>query len=179
MSPNRSPLWIQMQHTMVRVLSVVLGAVDGLFNVRWGERLLERLAGRWRSHLAQLDETLAQLEVERNQLQLQAEALAIHAAAVYLGGRSLVRDELRFDPTDPHDEEILEASIDLLVKARLASIETTEIEPGHYVYYLEPDWPAIHARLDGAVERVGPQMAHWLREGLDFIDEAFLPRAEV
>jgi hypothetical protein len=177
-SPKRSSVWIQMQLTMLRVLSVVLGAVDSLFNVRWGERLLERLAGRWRSKLAQLDEALAQLEAERNQLQQQAEALAIHAAVIYLGGRSLVRDELRFDPTDPHDEEILEASIDLLVKARLASIEIIEIEPGHYVYNLEPDWPAIHARLDRAVERVGPQMANWLREGLKFIDEAFLPHAE-
>jgi hypothetical protein len=159
---------------MLRVLSVVLGAVDALLDVRWGERCLERLAERWQSRLTNLDEALAELEKERRQLQAQAEALAIHAAAIYLGGRSLARDELRFDPADSHDEEILDATIDLLVKARLASVETEEIEPDRYIYHLEPDWPAIRSQISDAVEQAEPQVAEWFREGLKFIDEAFL-----
>mgnify|MGYP001146971638 CR=1 FL=1 len=172
---NPSPLSFrdQMQLVLLRLLSALLGGVDGLFNVRWGERLLERLTNHWESQLVQIDKALARLENERHQLQLQAEALAIHAAAIYLGGRSLAHGELLFDPADPHDEEMLDASIDLLVKARLASIETEEVETRHYVYHLEPDWPAIYTRLSDAAEQAEPRVADWFREGLRFIDEAF------
>jgi hypothetical protein len=175
MNPKPISLWNRLQIATLRVLSLVLGSVDALLNVHWGERCLDRLAGRWQSRLTRLDEALAQLEKERSQLQAQAEALAIHAAAIYLGGRSLARDELRFDPGDPHDEEILDATIDLLVKARLASIEPEEIQPGRYIYHLEPHWAAIRTRLSDAVDQAEPQVADWFREGLRFIDEAFLP----
>jgi hypothetical protein len=175
-NPNPLSFWEQAQLISIRLLSTVLGAVDGLLNVHWGERLIERLANRWQAQLTQLDEALANLEKERAQLQMQAQALALHAAAIYLGGRQLTRDELRFDPADAHDEEILDASIDMLVKERLAEIETEEIEEGHYVYHLEPDWQAIHARLSEAANQVDPEAANWLHEAMRFIDDAFLPK---
>ncbi len=178
MNPRPLSFWNQVQLTLLRLLSALLGAVDSLFNIGWGERVLERLANRWQSQLAQLDAALALLEKERAQLQLQAEALAIHAAAIYLGGRCLARDELCFDPADPHDEEILDASIDLLVKGRLATIEPEEIEPDRYIYHLEPDWPAIRTRLSDAAEQADSQMADWFREGVRFIEEAFLSEAK-
>jgi hypothetical protein len=177
MNPNSLSFWDQVQLTLLRVLSLTLGLVDRLLNVHWGERLLERLASRWQARLEQLDRALASLQQERSRLHLHGEALALYAAAIYLGGRSLARDELRFDPADPHDEEILDATIDLLVKERLASITSQEIEPGHYVYSLEPDWPAIRARLSEAANQAPPDVANWFREGVCFIDEALLPQA--
>ena len=110
-------------------------------------------------------------------MQGQAEALAIHAATIYLGGRSLARDELLFDPADPHDEEILDATIDLLVKERLAAIEAEEIGERRYVYRLDPDWVAIRARLVRATDQAEPEVADWFRESLKFIDESFLSDA--
>jgi hypothetical protein len=158
-------------------LATGLALADGLLRVRWGERLLERLAHRWQARLAHLDETLAELEQERSRLNLQTEALALYAAALYLGGRSLARDELRFDPAESQDEETLDASIELLVKERLAAISTEEIEPGRYIYHLDPDWVAIHARLTEATRHAEPDVAAWFDEGLRFIDESFLPEA--
>jgi len=106
---------------------------------------------------------------------MQAQALSIYAAALYLGRRRLARDELLFDPSDPRDEEVLDASIELLVKERLADIETKEIGDGQYTYRLDPDWLAIRARLSAALEQAAPESDDWLREGLKFIDEALLP----
>jgi hypothetical protein len=174
MNSHSLPLRDRIQLALLRLLGVVLGTVDHLFHVRWGERLLGRMAGRWEARLAQLDEALALLEQERRRLHGQAEALAIQATAIYLAGRSLAHDELRFDPADPHDEEILDAIIELLVKDQLAAIEMQESETGHYVYRLEPDWPVIRMRLAEAAEQADPAIGEWLRDGLKLIDETFL-----
>jgi hypothetical protein len=176
---NLKPLafWNQMQLTLLRLLTLFLGLVDGLLHVRWGERLLERLARRWQTQIVQLDQEVARLEQERERLQAQSEALAIHAATIYLGGRSLAHNGLRFDPADPHEEEMLDATIELLVKQRLASIEMEEIETGHYVYHLQPDWLAIRTRLSGAADQSEPEMADCFRASLKFVDETFLSEA--
>jgi hypothetical protein len=158
------------------MLSISLGWLDSLLNVRWGEQLLNRLSSRWLTRLNQLNATLADLEEERHQIQMQAEALAIQAATIYLGGRSLIHNELRFDPSIAHDEEMLDASIDLLVKQQLAAIESVETEPGHFVYYLDPDWVAIHRRLSVAADRAAPESAEWFLEGIHLIEEALLSR---
>lgn len=175
---GKSPsLWERLQLRLLRLLAAVLGLIDGLFRVQWGERLLERLSRRWETQITEIDRALTQLEKEREQLYLQAEAIAIHAAVIYLGGRSLAHNELTFDPADPRDEEMLDATIDLLVKEKLAAIEPQEIEAGRYIYHLEPDWPALRARLVEAVEQVEPQTADWLAHGIRFIDEAFLAQS--
>ncbi len=174
MNPTQGSFWDRTQLALLRLLTMLLALFDRLFNVRWGEHLLDRMANRWQAQLAQLDRSLARLEEERHRLQLQVEALAIHAATIYLGGRKLTHDELRFDPDLSHEEEILDASIDLLVKQRLATIETKEVEPGHFVYILEPDWAAIHSRLSAAAAQAEPEIAEWFREGLRFIEERLL-----
>jgi hypothetical protein len=175
MNPRHLSCWDQLELVLLRWFSVLLGMVDGIFDAHWGERLLGHMANRWQAQIAQLDEMLVHLEKERQLLDLQAQALAIHAATIYLGGRKLARDELRFDPADEHDEEILDASIDLLVKERLATVETEEVRDGHYVYYLDPDWRAIQVRLSDAANQAESEIADWLRESVRFIDEAFLP----
>jgi hypothetical protein len=168
----------RLQLAVLRLLATILGLVDGLFNVQWGERVLDRLADHWQAQIDELDESLARLETERQKIQQQAETLALHAAAIYLAGRSLTHDELCFDPSDSRDEEMLDTVIDLLVKNRLAAIETEEVEPDRYVYHLEPDWVMIRARLSDAANQAEPMIAEWFREGLRLIDEAFLPQAE-
>lgn len=175
MNEQSLSFWDRAQLRLLRLLALFLTIVDSLFHVRWGERLLERLAGRWQVQLLELDRSLTRLEVERHQLQSQAEALSIHAAALYLGGRWLARGELRFDPADPHDEQVLDATIDLLVKTRLAAIESEKVEAEHYLYHLEPDWPAIRARLVEAAALADGETAAWIQEGLKFIDDSLLP----
>jgi len=174
MSPASLSVWDRLELRLIRLLAISLAWFDSLFNVDWGERLLDRRADRWRARLAQIQEEMDRLEAERSRVQSQAEALALHAATIYLGGRSLVHHELRFDPADPHEEQILDATVPLLVTTRLAAIEDREVEPGHHVYYLEPDWPAIRARLAKAIDLAESGAAELYRESLAFIDETFL-----
>ena len=174
MKPKPLSIWNQAQLFLLRWLALCLGAMDRLLNVHWGQRLLDRLSRRWQAQIGPIDQALDHIEEERQQLQMQAEALALHAAAVYLGGRCLARDELSFDPADDRDEEVLDASIDLLVKQQLATIEAVETGTGQYTYRLEPDWSEIHTRLALATEQAEPEIADWFREGLRFIEEAFL-----
>lgn len=174
MRPRSVSFGDRAQLILLRWLSFALALVDSLFNVQWGERTLNRLSRRWQAQLDQVNESLARLAEERRTLQRQLEVVAIQTAAIHLGGRSLSRHELLFDPADPQDEKVLDASIDLLVKEKLAAIEPYEIAPGHYVYHLEPDWGAIRARLSSAVATATPEIAAWLHEGIQFIDEAFL-----
>jgi hypothetical protein len=175
MNPTPLSFWDQAQLTFLRMLSAVLGMVDDILHVHWGERLLQRLTDRWQAELKELDQALARLEEERHELQMQVGALSLQAATIYLGERKLTRSELCFDPADPRDEEILDVTIDLLVKERLATIESQEIEPGHHVYHLEPDWEAIRTSLSTAAERAQPDIAEWLCEGVRFIDGELLP----
>jgi hypothetical protein len=177
-SSTRLTFWDRAQLLLLRILSISLGLLDRLFRIDWGERVLDRMSRRWEDQLDQLDATLAHLEEEREQIQAQSEALAIHAAAIYLAGRSLTQEALRFDPALSQDDEILDATIDLLVKQRLASIETEEVEAGRFVYTLEPDWAAILAKLRDAADQADPEVAEWFQEGIRFIAEEFLPAAE-
>ena len=178
MNSTRLTFWDRAQLFLLRILSIGLGLLDRLFRIDWGERVLDRMSRRWEDQLDQLDATLAHLEQEREQIQAQSEALAIHAAAIYLAGRSLTQETLRFDPALSQDDEILDATIDLLVKQRLASIETEEVEAGRFVYTLHPDWAAILAKLRDAADQADPEVAEWFQEGIRFIAEEFLPAVE-
>ena len=178
MNSTRLTFWDRAQLFLLRILSIGLGLLDRLFRIDWGERVLDRMSRRWEEQLDQLDATLAHLEQEREQIQAQSEALAIHAAAIYLAGRSLTQETLRFDPALSQDDEILDATIDLLVKQRLASIETEEVEAGRFVYTLHPDWAAILAKLRDVADQADPQVAEWFQEGIRFIAEEFLPAVE-
>lgn len=176
MKPTQVSLWDQTQLALLRLLGICLGLLDRTFNLHWGEQVLTRMAQRWQAQLEQLDQEIAALEKERHQSQLLAEALVIHAATIYLAGRLLAHEELRFDPAIPRDEEILDATIDMLVKQQLATIASEEVEPGHFVYDLEPDWAAIYDRLDQAAQASDPEFAEWFRESLKLIKEALLPQ---
>jgi hypothetical protein len=170
--------WDRAQLFLLRILSIGLGLIDRIFRIDWGERALGRMSRRWETRLEQLDASLARLEQEREQVQSQSEALAIHAAAIYLAARNLTQDKLQFDPSISHDDEILDATIDLLVKERLASIETEEVAAGRFVYTIEPDWTAILTKLRASASEADPEIAEWFEEGIRFIDEEFLPQVQ-
>lgn len=174
MKTTQISFWDQTQLALLRFMSILLGRVDRILNVRWGEKMLAHMAERWEARLKKLDREILALEKERYRSQSQAEALVIHAATIYLAGRMLAHDELRFDPAIPRDEEILDATIDMMVKQRLASISSVEIEPGHFVYDLEPDWPAIYGRISEVAEDAEPEFAEWLQESLRLIRETLL-----
>ena len=178
MSFTHLTFWDRAQLFLLRMLSIGLGLIDRIFRIDWGERALERMSRRWETRLEQLDASLARLEQEREQIQSQSEALAIHAAAIYLAARNLTQDKLQFDPSISHDDEILDATIDLLVKERLASIETEEVAAGRFVYTIEPDWTAILAKLRASASEADPEIAEWFEEGIRFIDEEFLPQVQ-
>jgi hypothetical protein len=169
-------LWDQTQLALLRFLGIFLGLLDRTFNVRWGEQVLAHMSQRWQAQLEKLEQEITALEKERHQSQLLAEALVIHAATIYLAGRLLAHKELRFDPAIPRDEEILDATIDMLVKQQLATIASEEIEPGHFVYDLEPDWAAIYNRIHQAANATEPEIAEWFQESLKLIEEALLPQ---
>ena len=178
MSFTHLTFWDRAQLFLLRMLSIGLGLIDRIFRIDWGERALERMSRRWETRLEQLDASLARLEQEREQIQSQSEALAIHAAAIYLAARNLTQDKLQFDPSISHDDEILDATIDLLVKERLASIETEEVAAGRFVYTIEPDWTAILTKLRASASEADPEIAEWFEEGIRFIDEEFLPQVQ-
>ncbi|MGQ9598095.1 MAG: hypothetical protein ACUVWZ_01630 [Anaerolineae bacterium] len=162
-------LWIVYQ-----MIAAGLEPIERLLNVRWGEHLLERLTRRWQNHLDRVEHLIQVLEQERIRLQQQTEALAIYGAAIYLGSRSLIQNELRIDPANPREAEILDASVEVLVKRQLAAVSIEESREGRPVYHLEPDWTAIRARLSEAAKQGESQMAEWFREGVQLIDETFL-----
>ena len=174
MKTTQISFWDQTQLALLRFLGILLGLADRLLNVRWGEQVLAHMAERWEARLEKLDQEILALEKERQRAQSQAEALVIHTATIYLAGRLLAHDELRFDPAIPRDEDILDATIDMLVKQRLASISSEEIEPGHFVYNLEPDWPAIYSRINEVAEDAEPEFAEWFQESLQLIRETLL-----
>ncbi|MGD8624831.1 MAG: hypothetical protein PVJ34_09855 [Anaerolineae bacterium] len=171
MNPLELSTWERAQLLFLRVLSAGLGLIDNLLGVHWGERLLARLAGRWQAQVDQIDAAMATLRVEQERLEVQLDGLRLQTAVLYLGNRQLARGELRFDPAEPREEEILDATIELLVKRQLAAIEAKEVEPGRYIYHLAPDWQAIRARLRDAAEQAEPETARWLREGLGLLDQ--------
>jgi len=170
-NPIELSLWERAQLFFLRLLSAGLGLADNLLGVHWGERILARLARRWQAQVDQIDEAMASLREEQDRLEVLLDGLRLQTAALYLGNRQLAQGELRFDPAEPHEEEILDATIELLVKKGLAAIETEEIEAGHYIYHLAPDWRAIRTRLDEAAEQAEPETARWLREGLGLLDQ--------
>lgn len=174
MKPQTFSWWDRLELALVRWLTIVLAILDRMLGVQWGERLLGRMADRWQAQLADINRRLAHLETERSRLQRQIEAMSIQAAVIHLGGRQAARGVLRLDPADPTDERILDAAIELLVKRRLSAIQTEEMAPGRYVYYLEPDWGRIRAYLAAEAKVAGPEIADWLEEGIRFLDQSLL-----
>lgn len=177
MNPEKLSLRERVQLFLLRGGTRLLRTVDSLLGVQWGEHQIQQLAVRWSTQISEIDQAIVDLEEERNHVLSQVEALAIQSAAIYLGGRQMTHNKLSFDPSDPHDEEMLDATIELLVKQRLAEVETEQLNKGHYIYHVEPNWSSIRTYLARVAEHADQDVAGWLQEGLEFIDETMLAEA--
>jgi hypothetical protein len=85
-------------------------------------------------------EEVAQREVRRADELGDAFAAGLaRAAQARAGGQS----ELVLDDRNPDENRVADALIDFLVSYHLASSQTQETEPGHYLYRVAVDWDRL------------------------------------
>jgi hypothetical protein len=143
-----------------RILFTALILVDHLL----GTSLVEKELSRREAKFARYRDRMTELEKQLTGLEGLLGAINLRLCLLYLRERGLLSPErwLSFDPDDPEEEKGLEMLIEHLVKPRLATIEMDEIEEGHYVYHLQPDWAAIRAFFAGQQADLEPDMEGWL-----------------
>jgi len=146
--------------TTEKIFLASLIIVDRLFATNFVERVVARRkakVARYEARLAEISEQLVKLErlLETANLQL---------CLLYLRQRKLLWPHrwLHFDTGNPQEDKGLDLLIDHLVKPRLAAIEVREVEKGHYIYQLGPDWAAISAFLAQREADLQPEIAEWL-----------------
>ena len=143
-----------------KILFTALILVDHLLGTHLVDKELARREAkvvRYRTQMTELEEQLTRLEGLLG-------ALNLRLCLLYLRERSLLSPErwLSFDPNDPEEDRGLDLVIEHLVKPRLATIEMDEVEEGHYVYHLQPDWAAIRALFTEQQADLEPDMKGWL-----------------
>ncbi len=85
-------------------------------------------------------EEVAQREVRRADELSDAFAAGLaRAGQLHTNGQG----ELVLDDRNPDDNRIADALIDFLVSYQLASSQTQETEPGHYLYRVAVDWDQL------------------------------------
>lgn len=145
-----------------KILFTALILVDHLLGTNLAEKELSRReakVARYRARMTELEKQLTRLEG-------LLRALNLRLCLLYLRERSLLSPErwLSFDPSDPEEDKGLDLIIEHLVKPRLATVEMDEVEEGHYVYHLQPDWAAIRLLLAEQQTDLEPDMKGWLSE---------------
>lgn len=145
-----------------------------------GTRLSERILTHYDTQVAQLRQQLADIETQRAQLEASREALAISMCAVLLAAfeRSPAGGIL-FEPGAEH-EDVLQASINVLVKPGLATIHEHPRPEGQLAYELFPRWAEVGARLARLHEQIkAPDIAAHVRHAMDQVQAiARAPQAE-
>lgn len=148
--------------TRDKILFTTLILVDHLL----GTHLVEKVLSRREAKVAHYRTQMAELEKQLAKLEGLLGAINLRLCLLYLRERSLLLPEqwLSFDPSDPEEDKGLGLVIEHLVKPRLATIEMDEVEEGHYVYHLQPDWAAIRAFFAEQQADLEPDMKGWLSE---------------
>jgi hypothetical protein len=143
-----------------RILFTVLILVDHLL----GTNLVEKELSRREAKVARYRARMAELEKQLTRLEGLLGAINLRLCLLYLRERSLLSLErwLSFDPNNPEEDKGLDLLMENLVKPRLATIEMDEVEEGHYVYHLQPDWAAIRAFFAEQQADLEPDMERWL-----------------
>ena len=143
-----------------KILFTALILVDHLL----GTSLVEKELSRREAKVARYRTRMTELEKQLTRLEGLLGAINLRLCLLYLRERGLLSPErwLSFDPNDPEEEKGLEMLIEHLVKPRLATIEMDEVEEGHYVYHLQPDWAAIRAFFAEQQADLEPDMKGWL-----------------
>ena len=147
--------------TRDRILFAALILVDHLLGTDLMQKELSRReakVARYRARITELEKELAKLEDMMGTINLRL-------CLLYLRERSLLLPErwLSFDPNDPGEEKGLDLLIEHLVKPRLATVEMDQVEEGHYVYHLRPDWVAIRAFAEQQAD-LDPDIKGWLSD---------------
>ena len=143
-----------------KILFTALILVDHLL----GTSLVEKELSRREAKVARYRTRMTELEKQLTRLEGLLGAINLRLCLLYLRERGLLSPErwLSFDPDDPEEEKGLEMLIEHLVKPRLATIEMDEVEEGHYVYHLQPDWAALRAFFAEQQADLEPDMEGWL-----------------
>jgi hypothetical protein len=145
-----------------RILFTALVLVDRLL----GTHLVEKELSRREAKVARYRARMMELEEQLTKLEDLLEAINLRLGLLYLRERSLLSPErwLSFDPNDPEEDRGLDLLVEHLVKPHLATIETDQVEEGHYVYHLQPDWVAIRAFFAEQQADLEPEIEGWLSE---------------
>jgi hypothetical protein len=148
--------------TRDRILFTAFIFVDHLL----GTHLVEKELARREAKVARYRDQMTELERQLTQLEDLLGAINLRLCLLYLRERSLLSPErwLSFDSNDPEEDKGLELLVEHLVKPRLATIEMDEVEEGHYVYHLQPDWAAVRAFLAKQQTDLEPDVEGWLSE---------------
>ena len=148
--------------TRDKILFTALVLADHLLGTNLAGKELSRREAKVAHYRAQM----VRLEKQLTGLEGMLEAINLRLCLLYLQERSLLLPErwLSFDPSDPEEDRGLNLLIEHLVKPRLATIEMDEVEEGHYVYHLQPDWTAIRALLAEQQADQEPGLKGWLSE---------------
>jgi hypothetical protein len=131
-------------------------AVLAAFSDRWlGTHLGPRLLARYDARIEQLKQELAAIEAARTRLGLNTEALVVSTCTALLTTfERSPNGGLMFEPGAEH-QDLLQTSINVLVKHDLASIRE-HARPGNtFAYELFPHWSQIcdHlARLSDTID---------------------------
>ena len=148
--------------TRDKILFTAFILVDHLLGTKLAEKELARReakVARYKARMTDLEEQLTKLEGLLG-------AINLRLCLLYLRERSLLSPErwLSFDSNDPEEDRGLGLVIEHLVKPRLATVETDQVEEGHYIYHLQPDWAAIRAFFAEQQADLEPDMRGWLSE---------------
>jgi hypothetical protein len=148
--------------TRDKILFTALVLADHLLGTNLAVKELARREAKVARYRAQM----MKLEKQLTGLEGMLEAINLRLCLLYLQERSLLLPKrwLSFDPNDPEEDRGLNLLIEHLVKPRLATIEMDEVEEGHYVYHLQPDWTAIRALLAEQQADLEPGLKGWLSE---------------
>lgn len=145
-----------------KILFAALVLIDHMLGTNLaGKELSRREAkvARYRARMTELEKELVRLEGLLG-------AINLRLCLLYLRERNLLSPErwLSFNSNDPEQVKGLDLVIEHLVKPRLATIEVDQVEEGHYVYHLQPDWAAIRALFADQQADLEPDMKGWLSE---------------
>ncbi|MDH4136029.1 MAG: hypothetical protein OEW09_04835 [Anaerolineae bacterium] len=148
--------------TRDRILFTALILVDHLL----GTHLVQKELARREAKVARYRTQMTELEKQLTRLEGLLGAINLRLCLLYLRERSLLSPErwLSFDSNDPEEDRGLGLVIEHLVKPRLATVETDQVEEGHYIYHLQPDWAAIRAFFAEQQTDLEPDMRGWLSE---------------
>jgi len=131
----------------------------------WGTHLVEwELVRRQR----RIERLTADMDTFNRELETLAEELTLTRLVLCLvdlrarSERDDLDDWLCFAPHRDGEEQLLDSAIDCLVKPQLARVDADLVGPHEYIYYLNPDWAAIAARLRDAA--VAVKLVDWIEE---------------